>query len=839
MFSVKGFFNEAEIQPVVDALPSLSPSAAVLNVLRELNVGPTRSSGADLLREMNRFMDEARYIYQTNLARLDNAFQFFKGEAKLMPLSTIADKLLHPSLKRKGRFSTPALYAVHMALAMDEGAFRPASHIGQNQSYLYHVTSARDARIIHEVRLLLQRFGESIARYGGDLSDAQLERSGLGQFILKARLAIDGSRASRQWSPYGMLSTSSSPCVPLFNGWTEFDREILHFMHIWVSSSIITSTSRLHCVGASILRLLDRYQDSESLGMSVGWTFLQEIGYIKPWEIQSRYKNCLPGVELERGCGVKRPQSSSPERKLRPDIFANRRKDWASVRVYCIDAESASDIDDGVSIEPTETSGEYWIHVHVADPGSSIPADSPLAREAAVHPLTTYLPGHYAPMFGDDIVRETFSLAPDRRCLTFSARVDDEGALLDYKITPGILRDVMYVTPSVVSTVCGDESKPLSGLQDPFAVGVHSDSTPRQLNRPMAQPEDLNPADINNLQTLRRLAQAVHGRRLEKGAMPIYLPRPTASVSFDKVQVTRSPDGFMRCSGDPYIRVEYGNNNGSSLVNSTMQLAGEVAARWCHERGIPIPYRIQRRSWQNADLLSTFTKEVFYPQLKAGQRPSDDDARVLRALEGGHDISTTPAPHFTMGIDMYTKATSPLRRYGDLLVHWQIEAALLEEELRGSSLVGNTDDSFLPYSRTALEQDIFPVLRVRERHALLLDRVDGNAEWILQALVRAWKFGDGQQPLPRTFRFKVNQIFSKRGFKGKIDWFERSAFMDLEGLAHVNRPANQHLIASDVNTGDVFEVELKHVNVFSKEILVQALRRVETGVQEPSPVPVA
>ncbi|HSO79553.1 MAG TPA: RNB domain-containing ribonuclease, partial [Chromatiaceae bacterium] len=40
-----------------------------------------------------------------------------------------------------------------------------------------------------------------------------------------------------------------------------------------------------------------------------------------------------------------------------------------------------------------------------------------------------------------------------------------------------------------------------------------------------------------------------------------------------------------------------------------------------------------------------------------------------------------PGPHFGLGLPLYTRATSPLRRYSDLLVHQQLRAWLRGETL--------------------------------------------------------------------------------------------------------------------------------------------------------------
>ncbi|MGB5649713.1 MAG: RNB domain-containing ribonuclease, partial [Sedimenticolaceae bacterium] len=40
--------------------------------------------------------------------------------------------------------------------------------------------------------------------------------------------------------------------------------------------------------------------------------------------------------------------------------------------------------------------------------------------------------------------------------------------------------------------------------------------------------------------------------------------------------------------------------------------------------------------------------------------------------------SLEPEPHFGLGLDIYARATSPLRRYADLVVHQQLRAFVLD-----------------------------------------------------------------------------------------------------------------------------------------------------------------
>jgi exoribonuclease-2 len=89
-----------------------------------------------------------------------------------------------------------------------------------------------------------------------------------------------------------------------------------------------------------------------------------------------------------------------------------------------------------------------------------------------------------------------------------------------------------------------------------------------------------------------------------------------------------------------------------------MLMAGEAVARYCLEREIPIPFATQpapERLESPADLAAMYAYRKQF-------RPTR--------------LSVEAEPHFGLGIPCYTRATSPLRRYSDLLVHQQLRAHL-------------------------------------------------------------------------------------------------------------------------------------------------------------------
>lgn len=187
-------------------------------------------------------------------------------------------------------------------------------------------------------------------------------------------------------------------------------------------------------------------------------------------------------------------------------------------------------------------------------------------------------------------------------------------------------------------------------------------------------------------------------------------------------------------------------------------------------------------------------------------------ALEYQRLLGAVAPSTTPGPHLHLGLDMFTRTTSPLRRYSDMLVHWQIEAALLEEARSGQSLIGSTREDYLPFKKDEIDR-FLPIMDRREKDLLSWQR-DAQRVWAMQLLLRAWKFNEAS--LPPTFELWTHTIENK-SIRGELTYFG--------GLsATFNLPS--WLPEDDVQIGDVFEVKLTDLDIYDRRIQVEPLRRV-------------
>jgi len=816
LFVVNGFASREEIEPLIDALNLDSLLGETFNTLQDLGEGPSRATGARLLRKMLQFAQDAEAVYQANVGTLDASSSFIGDPLKhrYLTLHEIATLLLPEKEKWSGRFRPPALYAVHRSLLQDEVFFRPLRHTGHRRSYLFEVSPLSEVQSIQKVDKIVRAHLDNL---GSRKPTASTTESTLASFAKRAQAVIDSSREFREQLRKDNTS-SQSRRPPIEPEWTESDRDILRFVELWASYQKFPPHSRLQTIGSTILRAVGRYEDSPGYLPSTGWTLLQEVGWIPTWEIPARYSVRFPDVEIKRGGGYIRPFFGMLDRHLKDDMLASIRKPFKGSTAYCIDDITAGEIDDAVSLERTSNLKEYWIHVHVADPASAFAPDTPVAKYAELIPEAIYLPGHAEAMLPQNLIHDRFSLGRTRPCLTFSALVNEYGVVLDEKITPHTLEDVIYMTYEDAASVINETRHDPWNKTEQWSVG-RPPKVKEPRNRRMTQPQELTKEQKDDLDILYGLGSRMQGHRLGKGATPIFRPRAMASVHFERA--TKKDSGSFLASDDPAIQVRYSKPSATGLVENAMKLANEVAARWCYERGIPIPYRTQPHALRNAAAVHQFAQNVINPALVSGRTPDERVWRQMRSLLGIDDISTTPGPHFTLGSDMYTKATSPLRRFGDLIVHWQIEAALLEEKrlgrslLKGKGKLGKSDDlSFLPFSGETLDR-MLPMLRLREKQARALTNIDGPEQWILQAMERGWRYGEGETPLPDTFKMTI-RLLQKTTALGQLDWFDRAAILRFEDL-------NDLIVSKDLRVGDELEVRITDIDVHSNRVFVEAV----------------
>ncbi len=136
------------------------------------------------------------------------------------------------------------------------------------------------------------------------------------------------------------------------------------------------------------------------------------------------------------------------------------------------------------------------------------------------------------------------------------------------------------------------------------------------------------------------------------------------------------------------------------LVSELMIQANRLFAQFLQERKIPAFFRSQPAPLERITLGDEYDPVTSYRAKKALARS---------------DLNTEPGPHSTLGLPAYATATSPLRRYTDLIVQRQLKAALKSDAplLNPKALESILEQISYPLERAALME------RQRQRYFLL------------------------------------------------------------------------------------------------------------------------
>lgn len=148
-------------------------------------------------------------------------------------------------------------------------------------------------------------------------------------------------------------------------------------------------------------------------------------------------------------------------------------------------------------------------------------------------------------------------------------------------------------------------------------------------------------------------------KRLSKGAVELDFPEIKISLDDNKnVKLTDLP-----------------RLNSRTLVRDTMLMAGVAVAQFCIENNISVPFSTQPEHDLEQDGLESLDSIA-------------DMFATRKKLQRGK-YSTQHSIHAGMGLEAYVQVTSPLRRYLDLIVHYQLRNFLQHKEMISTQEIDN------------------------------------------------------------------------------------------------------------------------------------------------------
>jgi exoribonuclease-2 len=279
-------------------------------------------------------------------------------------------------------------------------------------------------------------------------------------------------------------------------------------------------------------------------------------------------------------------------------------------QAFSIDDSSTTEIDDALSVQGLG-SGKVTVGIHIAAPALAFAPATPVAQIARERLSTVYIPGHKLTMLPDAVV-DAFTLAEGRDAAVVSLYVTfDETTLA-----------------TLASETRLERVRIAANLRHDILDEVINDAT-------LAAGLPATVAFASELAFLHALAKRLKANREQVRGKPETFNRPDYSFRLEIEEATA-------IAGDERVTIEP-RKRGTPLdliVAEAMILANSTWGGWLAACGVPGIYRSQ------ASLA---------PGIKVR-------------------MGTQPAPHAGIGVAQYAWATSPLRRYVDLVNQWQIVA---------------------------------------------------------------------------------------------------------------------------------------------------------------------
>lgn len=291
----------------------------------------------------------------------------------------------------------------------------------------------------------------------------------------------------------------------------------------------------------------------------------------------------------------------------------------APVQAYSIDDSHTTEIDDALSLQGLGT-GTVVLGIHIAAPGLAIEPGGALDQLGRNRLSTVYMPGYKITMLPDEVVR-IYTLDEGRANPAVSLYVTLDEATLEMKGTETRLERVpvaVNLRHDQLDHIVTEE-----WLADP---SIQTDNTPQSL------------ADLREqLSFLHRLAKHLKaGREVVRG----------------KPETFNRPDYTFRLQG----------NDGTEPTGS------ETVSIGTRKRGAPLDLIVAEAAIVANSTWGNLLAEHGVPGIYRSQASLAPGVKVR--------MGTKALPHAGIGVKSYAWATSPLRRYVDLVNQWQLIACV-------------------------------------------------------------------------------------------------------------------------------------------------------------------
>jgi exoribonuclease-2 len=330
------------------------------------------------------------------------------------------------------------------------------------------------------------------------------------------------------------------------------------------------------------------------------------------------------------------------------------REDLTALNFVTIDSASTEDMDDALFVQDNGD-GSLQLTIAIADPTAYVEQGSPLDEIARKRAFTNYLPGFNIPMLPRDLSDNLCSLRPNQRRPVLACRVTigADGALAD---------DIRFFAAEIESKaklVYDEVSDWLEGIA---GWQPSSDDIAQQIT------------------LLKRVCDVRNSWRHQHAL--VFKDRPDYRFVLGE-------------KGEVLEIVTEQRRSANRIVEECMIASNVCAAIVLRDRlGFGIynvhtgfdPLLVEQAvtvlqaNGVEADAEKLLTLEGFCELRRhLDSQPTQFlDSRIRRSQTYA-EISTTPGPHYGLGLEAYATWTSPIRKYGDMVNHRLLKAIIAEQ----------------------------------------------------------------------------------------------------------------------------------------------------------------
>ncbi len=352
-----------------------------------------------------------------------------------------------------------------------------------------------------------------------------------------------------------------------------------------------------------------------ALGKSGGLKLLKELKIQETAEnahallLKTKYWDYSVNPYISR-FGFSEDKSYPVLQHSRDEIFTGERLDLTHLESYAVDDEGNTDPDDAVSFDD----GKLW--VHIADPSCIVTPGSEADIYAMNQGANIYLPEIKIPMLNPAYTESLgLGMNPVSPALSFCIKQNNDGSVANCGI---------YFSKIKVKRITYEQAQ-----------------------------EVINSHPFDNIYSI---AMKHKEYRCSRGASFFNFPEVKIKVRDGKVSI------------NPYRRFD-----STEMIMEAMLMAGESAASYTGERGIPFIYSTQ--AGKHSD--DTGPEELAPERTAAAEENSSLSSmfKLRRQMSPGA-VKSRPDEHSGLGLSSYSRVTSPLRRYLDLASHQQLRLSL-------------------------------------------------------------------------------------------------------------------------------------------------------------------